>query len=221
MISTKPQKSKLLMTFVLLLLAIIALILITIFNGYNKPKPEVDNIDKNQQTNNTNQELKPIIHGWKVYENKEYGFRVDYPSDWIAKETGSYTAISLVSPETQKDFEDNFEQIKDFYVGNFNEYFAYNSDVSIYRYSSLEDKYGVKSFKELTEINTGIVSDISKIEINNIDATEFIQHGESIKYTIMFENSGYFYEIVLNRVGSKGGLSDTLKQIISSFQLIK
>lgn len=221
MISIEPKKSKPLMLFVLLLLALVILMLIITFNGYNKPKPVVDNTSNNQQTNNTDQKLQPTISDWKVYENKEYGFRIDYPSNWTAKETGSYTAISLVSPETQKDFEDNFEQIKDFYVGNFNEYFAYNSDVSIYRYSSLEDKYGVKSFKELTEINTGIVSDISKIEINNIDATEFIQHGESIKYTIMFENSGYFYEIVLNRVGSKGGLSDTLKQIISSFQLIK
>jgi hypothetical protein len=221
MISTEPKKSKSLMTFTLLLLALVASILIIAFNGYNKPKPAVDNTNNNQQTNTTNQELQPTIPGWKVYENKEYGFRVDYPSNWTAKETGSYTAMSLVSPETQKDFEDNLEQIKDFYVGNFNEYFAYNSDVSVYRYSSLEDKYGVKSIKELTEINTGIVSNVSKIKIHNIDATEFIQHGETIKYTIIFENNGYFYEIVLNRVGSKDGISDTLKQIISSFQLIK
>jgi hypothetical protein len=204
-----------------LLTLIILLGIFYLLGNYNKPKPVVNN---NQQNNNANQELQPIIPGWNVYGNKEHGFRVDYPKEWTAKETGKYTreyaAISLVSPETQKDFEENFEQIKDFYAGNFNEYFAYNSDMSIYVYSSLKNRHGVATIKEWIE-NNNEISEIGKIEISGIEATEFIQHGESIKYAIIFENNGYFYEITLNRTSSKESISDTIKQILSTFQLLK
>lgn len=214
------SKNTKLLTLIILLLIILSGAFY-ILSNYNKPKPAINNTNNNQQINNNSQELKPIIPGWKVYESKEYGLRVDYPKEWTAKETGEYTAISLVSPETLKDFEENFEQIKDFYAGNFNEYFAYNSDVSIYHYSLLEDRYGVTTIEELTKINDDTIGEIGKIKINGVDATEFVWRGEGENYVIIFESNGYFYEIVLNRISSKEDISDTVKQILSTFQLIK
>jgi hypothetical protein len=218
--TTANSKNTKLLTLIILLLIILSGIFYLL--NINDKKPELTN--NNQQTNNNSQELKPIIPNWKVYADKEYGFRIDYPKEWAAKETGKYAreyaAISLVSPETQKDFEENFEQIKDFYAGNFNEYFAYNSDMSVYVYSSLKNRHGVATIKEWIE-NNNEISEIGKIEISEIEATEFIQHGESIKYAIIFENNGYFYEIILNKASSKEDISDIIKQILSTFQLIK
>ena len=71
-------------------LAIIALmvamlgVLILIYTSKNNPTPIINPTPTpnsspapTPQPSNTPQNLKPIIYGWKVYQNQEYGFRVD------------------------------------------------------------------------------------------------------------------------------------------------
>jgi len=98
MTTTNPKNTKLLTLIVLLL--IILLGAFYLLGNYNKPKPTTNN---NQQNNNSSQELKPIISGWKVYENKEYGFRIDYPSEWKAEDVkaGDFPvyAVDFISPK--------------------------------------------------------------------------------------------------------------------------
>ncbi len=209
----KSNTNKIILAILMLGIAAVVAFVLTV-----KPnKPIVDNKPQ------INQELQPIIPGWKVYQNKECGFRIDYPNNWEIKENteNPIKIISVVSPEILKYTEENLEQIKEFYSSNLDEYFAHNSDISIFYYSSLKDRHGVATIKELTEINDGTIGEVGKIQINGVDAAEFIWRGEGELYAIIFEDSEYFYEIVLNRISSKKSISDTIKQILSTFQLIK
>ncbi len=233
------KKSKSLVLIISLLVIItVALIMILILKDYNKPQPAVDNANNNnQQTNNTNQELQPIIPGWKVYGNKEYGFRVDYPAEWKVRENKkdsnlNTNVVNLISPDLlnpddplilDSDKWEVYEKIKNFNSPDLDNFFTYNSNISIFYYpkSKLIDKHGVKTIKELAEINDGTVTEISKTRISGIEAMDFMLHGEGISYVTIFENNGYFYEIVLNRTSSKENISDTVKQILSTFQLVK
>jgi hypothetical protein len=230
----EPKKSKLLMKFVLLLLALAAIILIIVFSSYHKPKTVVNNTNDDQQTNNADQELEPIIPDWKVYESKEYGFRIDYPSDWKARGNAKdyyypSNIVNLVSPDllnpddpfiADYDKEEVYYKINNFYDPSLDEFFMYNSDISLRIYSSMKDEHGANTIKDLIETNNEIRV-IGKTKTGDVEATELIWGGEGDNYVIIAESNGYFYDIVLNRISGKEGLSDTLKQIISSFQFIK
>jgi len=85
-----------------------------------------------------------------------------------------------------------------------------NSDISIRIYSSMQDEHGANSIKDLVD-NNNEIRVIGKTKIGGIEATEVIWGGEGDEYVIIFENDGYFYDIVLNRISGKEGLSDTLK----------
>ncbi len=120
---TDPKKSKSLVLIISLLIIItIVLITILVLKDYNKPKPVVVNNtnNSNQQANNNSQELKPIIPGWKVYENKEYGFRIDYPREWSIYEDKTEEGLDSIDflPKDNRDnsivginFEFNFDNL--------------------------------------------------------------------------------------------------------------
>ncbi len=212
----KIEKSNLVFIIAIIVLIIIGLSLVYVLkNNKSKPIP----ITNNKQTN----EIKPIISGWKVYESKEYGFRIDYPSEWEIKENtkNPIKIMSIVSPETLKYTKENMERLKNFYSSNLDEYFVYNSDISIFRYSSLEDRYGVKTIKDLTKVDDGTITKIGETQVDGIEATEFMHKGEGEEYVVISKNGEYFYEIVLNKVSNKENISDTIKKIISSFQFVK
>lgn len=66
----------------------IALVLFFIFKNSPElvnPKPVINNTPTSQSIS-APQEMISIISGWKVYQNKEYGFRIDYPGDWDIEE---------------------------------------------------------------------------------------------------------------------------------------
>lgn len=231
-----PKKLKSLVLIISLLLVVLfSLLMILILKGCDKPKPVVNNTNNNnQQNNNDSRELKPIISGWKVYENKEYGFRIDYPGEWKARENeknfnSNMNVVNLISPDLlnpndpqilESDKEEVYERIRNFDLPSMDNYLTYNSDISIRRYSSLVDMHGANSIKELIE-NNNEISDVGKIKISDIEAIDFIWRGEGEEYVIIFKNNGYFYEIALNRTSSKESISGTLQQILSTFRLIK
>jgi hypothetical protein len=222
------DKTKLIIGLVL----IIIVDLILVYTLRSKPnavnfKPIISAIST-PQPSTTPQGLQASIQGWKVYQNKEYGFRINYPSEWRARETAEYSflklnVVNLISPDTlNSDKEEVNNRIKNFESPSLDNYFTYNSDISIFHYpsSKLKDRHGVKTIKELTEINDSTVVKVGKTQIGGIDATDFLWQGEGISYVIIFENNGYFYEIVLNKMGSKD-IPDNIKQILSTFQLMK
>lgn len=236
MTTANPKKSKSLVLIILLFIIISAVLIIIFVLSNNKSKPTVNNTNNSQQISNNSQELKPIIPGWNVYENKEYGFRIDYPSDWKARGNAKdyyypSNVVNLISPDllnpddpliADYDKEEIYYKINNFNDPSLDNFFMNNSDISIFYYSKskLIDVHGVKTIKELIETKDGTVDRVGKIQISGIEATEFIWRGEGESYVIIFENNGYFYEIVLNRVASKD-ISDIEKQILSTFQLIK
>lgn len=234
MTNVDPKKSKSLVLIILLFVIISAVLIVIFVLLNNKSKPIVNNINNNQQNNNANQELQPIISGWNVYESKEYGFRVDYPSDWKARGNAKdyyypSNIVNLVSPGllnpndpliADYDKEEIYYKINNFNDPSLNDFFMYNSDISIRIYSSMQDEHGANSIKDLVD-NNNEIRVIGKTKIGGIEATEVIWGGEGESYVIIFENNGYFYEIVLNRTSGKENISDTVKQILSTFQLIK
>ena len=61
---------------------------------------------------------------------------------------------------------------------------------------------------------------VGETQIDGVSATEIIHQGQEIKYVIMFENKGYYYEIRLNNISNKESISETQKQMISSFRFV-
>ncbi len=237
----KSESKSLVLIILLLMIISVLAIVFFVLKDYNKPKPITINNNQqqtNNDSNNTNsQEPRPLIPGWNVYENKEYGFRIDYPSDWRARGNAKdyyypSNIINLVSPDllnpndpliADYDKEEIYYKINNFDDPSLDNFFMNNSDISIFCYSKsgLIDKHGVKTIKELIEAKDGTIDRVGKIQISGIEATEFIWRGEGESYIIIFENNGYVYEIVLNRTSSKENISDAIKQILSTFQLTK
>ncbi|MBU4099698.1 hypothetical protein KJ980_08720, partial [Patescibacteria group bacterium] len=235
---TDPKKSKSLVLIILLFIIMLTVLIIIFVLSSYKSKPTADNANNNQQTNNTNKESQPNIADWKVYENKEYGFRIDYSKEWKARENKkdsnnlNTNVVNLISPDLlnpddplilDSDKWEIYEKIKNFNSPDLDNFFTYNSDISVFHYpkSKLINRHGVETIKELAEINDGTVTEISKTRISGIEAMDFMLHGYGISYVTIFESNGYFYEIVLNRTSSKEDISDTIKQVLSTFQLIK
>lgn len=91
------------LTFLLFLLALSYGISQRIKPVPTQPKPPTPT-QQNQQSSPSGKKPEPPIavpEGWKVYENKKFGFRVGYPSDWFGEggETGlSISTIKEVGP---------------------------------------------------------------------------------------------------------------------------
>lgn len=213
--------NKLMFIFGVFLIIIISYIVFIKSEENNSKSPAVTNI---VLPTSTPDKLIPIISDWNVYQNKKYGFRIDYPSDWKIEEKISDSArqyIDLISPQTlekQKKVEEQKAR------GEFYESFA--SDVSIFYYSSVseefankENKWGAKTLDELIKKNIEIQK-IGNIQINGINGVEVIWHGEGDSYSVFIENKGYLYEIIFNNREDKTSLSDTERKIISSFRIL-
>ncbi len=94
------------MTKKYLVISIFLLLLLALSYGISrkiKPTPQTKPPtppEQNQQSSPSGKtsEPKPAIpEGWKVYENKKFGFRVGYPSDWFGD--GSETGLSISTVE--------------------------------------------------------------------------------------------------------------------------
>lgn len=205
------KNTKLLMLVILLL--IISLGIFYALSNYNKSEP----IANNQQNNNNSQELKPIIFGWKVYENKEYGLRIDYPAEW-KMEIINNTA-NLTSPETLK----KIEEQKALFNGE--NYGPFTYDITMSYFPTILSRFNNEN-ADLITLNDNIKEDITmkklgETKINGISAIEMEFYGEDIHYGLLIEKNKHLYEIIFNNIRDKKLLTDTEKQILSTFQLIK
>jgi hypothetical protein len=178
------------------------------------------------ENKNTNpQNLEPIIPGWNVYENNEDGYSINYPAEWRVREISAYSdlrikVINLVSPEVLNIDNLAEERTKNFNSPELDNFFTYNSDMSIFRYdqSTFKLKYGVDKIEALKADE--LTKDFGKTRIGSREAVDFISIGDSNYYVIMFENKGSYYEIRLNNVSDKNSISETQKQMISSFRFV-
>jgi len=196
-----------------ILLLIISLGIFYALSNYNKSEP----IANNQQNNNNSQELKPIIFGWKVYENKEYGLRIDYPAEW-KMEIINNTA-NLTSPETLK----KIEEQKALFNGE--NYGPFTYDITMSYFPTILSRFNNEN-ADLITLNDNIKEDITmkklgETKINGISAIEMEFYGEDIHYGLLIEKNKHLYEIIFNNIRDKKLLTDTEKQILSTFQLIK
>lgn len=160
----------------------------------------------------------PSVAGWKVYESKSLGFRVDYPSDWKEEDSSPNYAwtIYLVNPETSAFAKTNKGKLQDQF-GSMEDYFYSESDITIAYFDSL-------NFSDADTIDEYIDNPdkekIGETQIDGARAVEVVDKGELPYYMIMFENKGHFYEIRFNKTPNKEAVSETQRKIISSFRFI-
>lgn len=117
---------------------------------------------------------------WKVYQNKELGFRVDYPENWEIKEYNEYDDqhLELTSFQTLE----LIEEQKALFDGE--DYGHWSADIMIYySYSVVEEyvnkanKLGATTIDELIEKDDSMEK-IGEIKIGDKNAIEVIEHGE-------------------------------------------
>ncbi len=209
---TKVKTNKIILVILVLGIAM-ALVFILTMKPDEPAKPVIDN--KSQ----TKQEPQSIINGWKVYQNEEFGFRVDYPENWKIKEN-SNQCLELTSPQTLK----LIEEQKTLFDGE--NYGPWGADVTIYYYSSAEEEYvnkanelGAATIDELIEKDDSIEK-IGEIKIDDQNAIEVTEHGEGTYYSIFVENNGHLYKIFFSNIDLKGGLSETEKQILLTIRFL-
>lgn len=185
-----------------------------------------DNSFKQTASNNSDsiteklQESKLISSDWKAYRNEDLGFGMNYPSDWMEKDnTLSYVpkGANFVSLQTLKNFQADRQKMEESYGASLEDSFFHFSEISVSRYSSIKEVHDGNTIEDVLK-NDSMVEKVGETQIDGVNAVEAIVHGESSKYTIMFENKGYYYEISLNYVSSKKSVSETERQMISSFQ---
>jgi hypothetical protein len=215
MIIANQSKSKSIFIFIIIIFLTMVGLLSVYLLKYNQTKPIP--VNNNQQTNNNFQELKPIISGWKVYENKEYGFRVDYPAEWKAEIIND--VANLTSPETSK----KIEEQKALFNGE--NYGPFTYDITISYFPTILLRFNNEN-TDLTTLDELIKEDITmkklgETNVNGISAIEMEFYGEDIHYGLFIEKNEHLYEIIFNNIRDKKLLTDAEKQILSTFQLIK
>lgn len=179
----------------------------------------------NQQsfTSTTTQEAKPIPSDWKVYENKDLGFKISYPDDLkeIESSPDNTKVVNFINAETIKYAEDHKKELTDFYkTTSMDGYFNSHSNIGIYFYNSIKEAHGTDTIQDFIKSNSEEISKIGEMQIDGASAIETIQQGESSNFVILFQNKGYYYEIQLNNIPNKKSISEIQKQMISSFRFI-
>lgn len=210
------KKTNLIYGVALLLVACALLYLVFVSNRKpeNTKQPNVPAQNENVAKNGS--EAVAIISGWQVYQNKELGFRVDYPSDWQEFDGRAIKSANFMSPEqlaaVQKERPELLESLVDV---------EYVSNLSIRRYASVQEVFGNKTLEEAFNDESKLIRKLGEIQLDGMKAYEAIGQGEGTYYDIICENNGYVYDIQKEIAGETDRPSETEKQIISSFRFIK
>lgn len=202
---------------VTILIVIVALIASGLFFIYllKYTQPKITLINNNQQVDNTSKEPQSIISGWKVYRNKEYEFRIDYPKDWKIEMVDD--TLNLISAETSK----KIEEQKALFGGE--DYGHLTYDITIHYFPTILSRFN-NGDTNLMTLNELIESDITmkklrETNINDVNTIEMEFYGENIYYGLLIEKNEHLYEIIFNNISNKEALTSIEKQILSTFQL--
>jgi hypothetical protein len=222
------QKSK---SAIVVLVVFLAIAILLFISKLNSQKQSVSNNQTNQTVSNNqqntpadnSQKTEPIPSDWKVYQNKDLGFQISYPSDWIEKDNifGYDTkTANFVSSEGFNQVQANRKLLEEHYGASLEDSFFHFSEISIYRYNSIKEAWGKDTIDDLINGTDHLADKVGEINIDGVNATEAFLAGESTDYAILFEHNGYYYEIHLNSVKSKDSIPETQKQMISSFRFL-
>ncbi len=150
---------------------------------------------------------------WSQHTSNK-GFSISYPSDWElttnSGDSGDSSVISLLSPETAAKVKSQES--------------AYTQDINIYYYSTVSEEPENKAndLKATTldgMINKStVITEIGSIEIGGQSGTDVIWGGYGAYYTILTTKNSHLYKIQFATSETKADLTDTEREIISSFK---
>lgn len=149
---------------------------------------------------------------WEVYRNKEYGFEVRYPQNWIKKNSNA-REVSFNSPGN----EEYFQEVK---KGNGD---AYAEDVTIFYYDSVADEREnrdnlliANTLDDLVK-NNPLITPIEKTIFAGEDAWFVVRIGYDTYFSVLLVHEGHLYEIFFGNSRSKNDLSEEEREILNSF----
>ncbi len=195
----------------ILLLLLVAVVVVTVFAFIvvKSTKPKGGEILKQQSQVNPDNEKEVDISDWKVYRNEEYGFEVDYPSKFIAKDWAHKTPnnLLLLCIGENKDIFDSVVSIK--IEKDLNSF----GPKAIWPFS-IEDKN-----LNLEETTIGKENYLAKkFSLKHSASEDAMSMGigklNFVNYFI--EHSGLLYQIHYNKVGDLD--EDSFNNILASFK---
>lgn len=210
------KKTNLIYGVVLLLVACALLYLVFVLNRKleNIKQPNVPAQNENVAKNES--EAVAIVSGWKVYRNKELGFRVDYPNDWKEFDGRAIKSANFMSPEQLAAVQEERPELLESLVD-----VEYVSNLSIRLYASAQEAFGNKTLEEAFSDESKLIRKLGETQLDGVKAYETIGQGEGTYYDIICENNGYVYDIQKEIIEETDRPSETERQIISSFRFIK
>jgi hypothetical protein len=150
---------------------------------------------------------------WKTYTNTQYGFEVKYPSTWTAKPNYSGSSfkpsvISLLSPEALKAS---------------TPYQKNKMDINVYSLAELNDihKFNSNNLEDYLNANGTDVVSYSKSTLNGVNAYDAKEAGLGTYFAIYIERDAKIYQLFFDAIGSRAELSETEKEILSTFKFTK
>ena len=220
------QKSKLIIivSVVFLIIVVLYFLYLSKLNSQTQPVSNNQTVSDSQPNipADNSQKTELIPSDWKVYQNKDLGFSIDYPSDWMEKDnTLSYLpkGANFVSPQTWDNAQANRKALEEYYGASLEDSFNHLSGISINRYASIKEAHGEDSIENVIK-NNSEVKKVGEIKVDGTNAVETIMSGEFAIYVIMFENKGYYYEIKMEGIENKESVPTIQKQMISSFRFL-
>lgn len=150
---------------------------------------------------------------WKTYTSTDYGFTIKYPKDWVVSEitasTTSNPGIALASPTT---------------VSNRSQWEAPQNDINITYAATVAtdvmnvlNKLGATTLDEYITKNNELTK-IGSVSLGGTEGKDAIANGMAAYYSIYVVKNDHLYNVFFNTVPSKDKLTDTEKNILSTFQ---
>lgn len=166
-----------------------------------------------------------LPEGWQTYTAPDQSFTIAFPADWGVKrdDTHVMTGFNLVSPETQKRFEElqGDDSKPEWFDDNPEAWFAMYPDVRLRVYKTLEEGTGYRTITEFIKDNNEIKALLGQKDLGGKVFQEIILQGEGSDYLLVTEHAGKFYELGVPNVEKVEDIKPLSKQIIETFRILK
>jgi hypothetical protein len=135
---------------------------------------------------------------WRVYTNSKYGFSIEVPKDWVAKDTT--TGVTFVSPQTKLNEEKRLQDCND------------KDDTTLCNSNGVPVDFSFSS--KSADVNVGTIKEVT---YNGVVFTEYEAQSMFSEKHYKITYAGKLYDF--SALGTNG--QDVLPQILSTLKFTK